>query len=103
MQSRPRPRRPNSGHLRTSEDAERDLHAGRLLAFRQSLAKLQQASLPAATTLLKLMIDPATPVAVRARCAHYVLDLTRKGIETEEIEMRVTELERVTNQSKGHN
>jgi len=81
---------------------EQAYRQSRLTAFRQSLAKLQQACVPAVTTLLKAMVDPATPVAVRARCAQYVLDLTRRGVETEEIETRVTELERAAEDPKTH-
>jgi hypothetical protein len=72
----------------------------RMGAFRLSLAKLQQASVPAVTTLLKVMVDPATPLAVKARCAYYILDQTRKGVETEDIEARVTKLEGATEASK---
>jgi hypothetical protein len=67
-------------------------------AFRQSTARLQQASVPAVTTLLKLLVDPSTPLAVKARCAYYILDQSKKAIETEEIESRVTALERVNQQ-----
>jgi hypothetical protein len=35
-------------------------------------------------------------LAVKARCAYYILDQTRKGMETEEIEVRVAELEKAT-------
>ena len=70
----------------------------RMIAFRQSTARLQQASSPAVTTLLKIMVDPAAPLAVKARCAYYVLDQTKKAIETEEIEARVSELERSATQ-----
>ena len=73
---------------------ERAFREARLTTFRQSLAKLQQASAPAVTTLLKVMLDPASPLAVKARCAYYVLDQTRRGVETEEMEARITELER---------
>jgi hypothetical protein len=65
-----------------------------MAAFRQTTARLQQASSPAVTTLLKILVDPAAPMAVKARCAYYILDQTQKAIETEEIEARVTELER---------
>ena len=58
------------------------------------MARLQQASGAAVTTLLKIMIEPARALAVKARCAYYILDQTRKGIETEDIEARVAELER---------
>ena len=66
----------------------------RMTAFRQSIARLQQASAPAVTTLLKVMVDPTAPLAVKARCAYYILDQTRKGVETEDLEMRISDLER---------
>ena len=66
----------------------------RMATFRQSTARLQQACGPAVTTLLKIMVDPAAPLAVKARCAYYILNQTKEAIETEEIEARVTELER---------
>jgi hypothetical protein len=71
----------------------------RMIAFRQSMARLQQASVPAVTTLLKLMVDAASPATVKARCAYYILDQTWKGIEIEEIERRVAELERAAEAS----
>jgi hypothetical protein len=80
---------------------ERAFREARMAAFRQSNARLQQAASPAVTTLLKIMVDPAAPMAVKARCASYILDQTRKAIETEEIEARVTELERVAPQKPG--
>ena len=78
---------------------ERALSQARMTAFRQSMARLQQASVPAVTTLLKLMVDAASPATVKARCAYYILDQTRKGVETEEIEKRVAELERAAEAS----
>jgi hypothetical protein len=80
---------------------ERAYREARMSAFRQSTARLQQASSPAVTTLLKIMVDPAAPLAVKARCAYYILDQTKKAIETEEIEARVTELERAAPQKTG--
>jgi hypothetical protein len=79
---------------------ERAYREARLTAFRQSTARLQQAASPAVTTLLKILVDPAAPMAVKARCAYYILDQTTKAIETEEIEARVTELERVATQNQ---
>ena len=80
---------------------ERAYREARMTAFHQSNARLQQASSPAVTTLLKIMVDPAAPMAVKARCAYYVLDQTRKAVEAEEIEARVTELERAAPQKTG--
>ena len=74
----------------------------RRAAFRQSVARLQQASGAAVTTLLKLMIDPATPPSTKARAADSVLDHSAKAIEIEDIETRVSELERAAEASKQH-
>jgi hypothetical protein len=68
--------------------------------FDRVLRGLQQASGPAVTTLLKILVDPNAQLAVKARCAYYILDQTRKGMETEEIEVRVPELERAAEASK---
>jgi DNA-binding MurR/RpiR family transcriptional regulator len=73
------------------EKAYRD---ARRAAVRQSTARLQQATSAAATTLLKTMIDPATPASVRIRAAEAILSHSAKAIEMEDIEERVSELER---------
>jgi hypothetical protein len=72
---------------------DRAFREAKAVTFRQSLARLQQASGPAVTTLLKILVDPNAQLAVKARCAYYILDQTRKGMETEEIETRVAALE----------
>jgi transposase-like protein len=66
----------------------------------QSNARLQQASGAAVTTLLKLIVDNGVPAAVRARAAYYILTLSAKAMETEDIEARLTELERAAELSK---
>jgi hypothetical protein len=81
-------------------DFEQALREARLTNFSQSMTRLQGAAVPAVSTLLRLMVDASTPVAVKARCAYYVLEQTRKGIELEEIEARLAELERVSEQAK---
>ena len=78
---------------------DRAFREARLAAFRQQMARLQQAAVPAVTTLLKIMVDPAAPLTVKARCAYYVLDQTRKGVETEDLEGRLAVLERVARAS----
>lgn len=62
-------------------------------AFGQAIARLQQGTSAAATTLLKIMIDPSAPASVRVRAADSVLDHAAKAIEMEDIEARVTALE----------
>lgn len=63
-------------------------------AFSQAIARLQQASSAAVSTLLKVMLDVATPASSKVRAADCILDHAAKGIELEDIEARVTELER---------
>jgi transposase-like protein len=69
-------------------------------AFSQSIARLQQGTAAAATTLLKTMIDPATPPSVRVRAAEAIFNHAAKAIEIEDIEARVTELEQSLAESK---
>ena len=73
----------------------------RRLAFRQSVARLQQASGAAVSTLLKTMVDPGTPPATKVRAADSVLGHAAKAIELEDIEARVAELERAAEESKS--
>ncbi len=63
-------------------------------AFSQSIARLQQASGAAVSTLLKVMVDPATPASSRIRAADSILDHAAKAIEIEDLEFRVLELEK---------
>ena len=88
--------------LRWMKEPEFDAayRAAKRTAFGQAIARLQQGSSAAATTLLKLMLDPATPPSTRARCSESVLSLANKAIELENIEARVAALERATEASK---
>jgi hypothetical protein len=79
-------------------DAE--YRAAKRAAFGQAVARLQQGTSAAATTLLKTMIEPNTPASVRIRAAECVLNHAMKAIEIEDIEARVSELERAANVSK---
>ena len=79
------------------EKAYRD---ARRAAFGQSIARLQQASSAAATTLMKLMVDPNIPPSVRARAADSVLNHSKHAIEIEDIGVRVAALEQAAESSK---
>ena len=54
----------------------------------------------AATTLMKLMVDPATPASTRARCSEAIINFSSKAIELEDIEARLAALEGATEDSK---
>jgi hypothetical protein len=66
----------------------------RRAAVSQSVARLQQATGAAVSTLLKVMVDPNTPASTKVRAADSALDHSAKSIELEDIEVRVAELER---------
>ena len=72
----------------------------RRATFSQSIARLQQASSAAATTLLKIMLDPAAPASTRVRAADSVLDHAKQAIEIEDIEARVAALEAATQKAE---
>ena len=68
--------------------------------FGQSLARLQQGSSAATSTMLKIMIDPSTPPSTRLRAADCVYTHAKQGIEIEDLEARLTELERAAELNK---
>ncbi len=71
----------------------------RRAAFGQAVARLQQGTSAAATTLLKTMIDSNTPASVRVRAAEAIFNHAAKAIEIEDIEARVADLERAQAES----
>ena len=66
--------------------------AARRAAHGQSIARLQQATSAAVSTLLKVMVDASTPASTKVRAADSVLNHSAKAIEIEDIEARVAEL-----------
>ena len=68
----------------------------RRLAYAQSIARPQQAASAASSTLLKIMIDPSSPASCRLRAADSVLSHAAKAIEIEDIDARLSELERAS-------
>jgi transposase-like protein len=74
----------------------------RRAAFAQSIARLQQASSAAVSTLLKVMIDPNSPASTRVRAADSILDHAAKAIEIEDIEVRVAQLEAAAQQTAAN-
>jgi hypothetical protein len=81
---------------------DRDYRKARREAFGQSVARLQQGSSAAVSTLLKVMIDPNSPASTRVRAADSVLAHSAKAIELEDIEARLAELERAAEKANGN-
>src|SRR5271168_2225493 len=73
-------------------------------AYGQSIARLQQAASAATSTLLKIMVDTSSPPSCRLRAADSVLSHAAKAIEIEEIDARLSTLERAAepNRSGGN-
>jgi hypothetical protein len=67
--------------------------AARRAAHGQSIARLQQATSAAVSTLLKVMVDANTPASTKVRAADSVLNHSAKAMEIEDIDVRVSALE----------
>jgi hypothetical protein len=68
--------------------------AARRAAFRQSMARLQQMSGAAVSTLGKVLVDQSSPPSTRVRAAECILNQGAKAIELEDVLARVEDLER---------
>jgi hypothetical protein len=84
----------------TVPEFQKAYREARRAAFSQSIARLQQATSAAVTTLLKVMVDPSTPPSTKVRAADSVLGHSATAIELEDIEARVSELERAAEAAK---
>ena len=73
----------------------------RRATFSQCVARLQQAAPAAVTTLLKTLVDPAAPASVRVRAAECIMNHSTKAIELEDIEGRLSQLERSAEETTG--
>jgi transposase-like protein len=73
----------------------------RRAAVGQAIARLQQTTGAAVSTLQKLMVDANTPAAIKGNVARAILAISIKGVEVEDIEARLTELERASEEQKN--
>jgi transposase-like protein len=80
-------------------DFDAAYRAARRQAYGQSISRLQQGSTAAATTLLKVMVDAATPPSTRVRAAEAILSHAATAIEIEDIDARLKQLEEATEAS----
>jgi DNA-binding MurR/RpiR family transcriptional regulator len=89
--------------LRWQRDPEFDaeFRKARRAAYGQTTARLHQASSAAVSAVLKIMVDPGAPASARLRAADIVLEHTARAIEIEDIDARVTELERAAEAGRG--
>jgi hypothetical protein len=85
--------------LEVPEFREEYLKARRQVFF-QATARLQQASGAAASIMLTLMLDANVPASSRLRAADSVLDRGAKGIDQEDLELRLRRLEELEKNKK---
>jgi hypothetical protein len=84
----------------TFQAAYRD---ARRACVQQAIARIQQATSTAVTTLEAVMRDPDKPSSSRVSAAKAVLELALKAIEVEDLEVRVATLEQALHQRRnGH-
>lgn len=76
--------------------------AARREAFSQSVARLQHASSAAVGTLLRIMTDRDASSASRVHAADVVLQTALRGMEMEELEARVAQLEVAAENARSH-
>jgi len=67
----------------------------RMTSFGETLRLLRRSATSAVVTLVSIMQDKTTPKNTRIRAAEIILDHDRKGVEIEDIEARLSELEGV--------
>jgi hypothetical protein len=67
-------------------------------AVSESNARLQPASSAAVSMLLKTMVDANAPALTRVRAVDRILERAKRGVENEEIEVRVAALEQTARQ-----
>ena len=67
----------------------------RKAAYRQAVARLQQGTSAATTTLLKVLIDPGTPPSVKVRAAEATFNHAAKAIEIDDVPQLRKELEAI--------
>jgi hypothetical protein len=60
----------------------------------QAIGQLQEASGLAVNTLRRVMEDPVAPAACKISAARTILDMGLRGLEMEDLESRLTSLER---------
>jgi Homeodomain-like domain len=75
------------------------LREARREAFSRAIARLQQVASTAVATLESILNDRDAPAGSRVRAAQCVIELGQKGFATEDIEMRVAQLEQLAEQS----
>ena len=76
------------------------LRKARRAAFSQAIGRLQDAAGAATSTLLRIMMDANTPAATRLRAIEIILEQGAKAATINDLDDRVTKLERNAHSSE---
>ena len=79
-------------------DFKEDYRRARHEVVGHAVAQLQSATSEAVNTIFKIMTDSKVRANIRLGAAKSIMELALKSIETEEFEMRFTELENIVKQ-----
>ena len=82
-------------------DFDREYRDAKRGAYSQAIARLHQMTSAAVSTLGKVMVDANTPASTKVRAADSILNHTIKAIENDEIEARLSNLERAAETAKA--
>jgi hypothetical protein len=86
--------------IRQTPEFRRENFQARREAMSQAMGRLQQGSAAAASTLLKIMIDPNNPASSRVQAANRILELAKGAFVLEDIELRIQQLEHTRQEQK---
>jgi len=81
-------------------DFKEDYRRARHKVVGHAVAQLQSATSEAVSTIFKIMTDSKIKANIRLNAAKSIMELALKSVETEELEIRLTELENIIKQ--GH-
>ena len=79
--------------IRKTPEFQAAYRQARSQAVSDTFARIQQASGAAATTILKIMVDPSTSTTDRLRAAHHVFTHGMKSVELNELLLHIGRLE----------
>ena len=79
-------------------DFKEDYRRARQEVVAHAVAQLQRATSEAVNTIFNVMTDSKVGANIRLNAAKSIMELALKSIETEELELRLTELENIIKQ-----
>jgi hypothetical protein len=86
--------------IRQTPEFQREYLQARRETVSQALARLQQGSSAAASTLFKILLDPNAPASTRVQAAGRILDHATGAFELEDLEVRIRQLEQMLQQPR---